>query len=65
MIFLEEASGIVQLEYSHTVLLVSSQQRALFFSTQQQLLQQMGTQPRKRSESLVDSGLPPLPLPHI
>ncbi|CAL8288012.1 unnamed protein product [Gadus morhua 'NCC'] len=47
VIFLEEASGIVQLEYSHTVLLVCSQQRALFFSTQQQVLQQMGTKPRK------------------
>ncbi|CAL8283345.1 unnamed protein product [Lota lota] len=49
VIYLEEASGIVQLEYSHTVLLVSSQQRALFFSTQQQLLQQLGTKPRKSS----------------
>ena len=52
MIFLEEASGIVQLGYSHTVLLVSSQQRAVYFSTQQQTLQQLGTKPRKRSNTV-------------
>ncbi|KAM4625057.1 tectonin beta-propeller repeat-containing protein 2 [Polymixia lowei] len=49
VLLLEEPCGIVQLEYSHKVLLVSTQQRSLLFSTQDQPLQQLGTKPRKSS----------------
>lgn len=45
---MEEPSGVVQMEYSHQVLLVSTQQRTLLYCTQTQQLQQLGTKPRKR-----------------
>uniref|UniRef100_A0A3Q1IJJ7 Tectonin beta-propeller repeat containing 2 n=1 Tax=Anabas testudineus TaxID=64144 RepID=A0A3Q1IJJ7_ANATE len=48
-LLLEEPSGVVQMEYSHQVLLVSTQQRSLLYSTQTQELQQLGTKPRKSS----------------
>ncbi|XP_075995908.1 tectonin beta-propeller repeat-containing protein 2 [Genypterus blacodes] len=49
LLLLEEASGVVQLEYSHQVLLVSTQQRSLLYCTQKQEIQQLGTKPRKSS----------------
>lgn len=45
---LEEPSSIVQLDYSHRVLLVSTHQRSLLFYTEERAVQQVGTQPRKR-----------------
>ncbi|XP_027028147.1 tectonin beta-propeller repeat-containing protein 2 isoform X1 [Tachysurus fulvidraco] len=47
VVVLEEASAIVQLEYSQKVLLVSTCQRSLVFNTQEQTVQQLGTKPRK------------------
>ncbi|XP_066134293.1 tectonin beta-propeller repeat-containing protein 2 isoform X1 [Saccopteryx bilineata] len=44
---LEEPSSIVQLDYSHKVLLVSTSQRSLLFYTEEQAVKQIGTQPRK------------------
>ncbi|XP_058511119.1 tectonin beta-propeller repeat-containing protein 2 [Ochotona princeps] len=44
---LEEPSSIVQLDYSHKVLLVSTLQRSLLFYTEEKSVQQIGTQPRK------------------
>lgn len=49
VLLLEESSGVVQLEYSHQVLLVSTQQRSLLYCTQTQEVQQLGTKPRKSS----------------
>uniref|UniRef100_UPI003AAE588F tectonin beta-propeller repeat-containing protein 2 n=1 Tax=Centroberyx gerrardi TaxID=166262 RepID=UPI003AAE588F len=49
VLLLEEPSGVVQLEYSHRILLVSTQQRSLLFCTQEQKLLQLGTKPRKSS----------------
>ncbi|XP_053457242.1 tectonin beta-propeller repeat-containing protein 2 [Nycticebus coucang] len=44
---LEEPSSIVQLDYSHKVLLVSTLQRSLLFYTEEKSVKQIGTQPRK------------------
>ncbi|XP_036120822.1 tectonin beta-propeller repeat-containing protein 2 [Molossus molossus] len=44
---LEEPASIVQLDYSQKVLLVSTLQRSLLFYTEEQSVQQIGTQPRK------------------
>ncbi|TKS86229.1 Tectonin beta-propeller repeat-containing protein 2 WD repeat-containing protein KIAA0329/KIAA0297 [Collichthys lucidus] len=49
VLLLEESSGVVQVEYSHQVLLVSTQQRSLLYCTQKQEVQQLGTKPRKSS----------------
>uniref|UniRef100_A0A3B4U5H4 Tectonin beta-propeller repeat containing 2 n=1 Tax=Seriola dumerili TaxID=41447 RepID=A0A3B4U5H4_SERDU len=49
VLLLEESSGVVQMEYSHQVLLVSTQQRSLLYCTQTQEVQQLGTKPRKSS----------------
>ncbi|KAG7238051.1 hypothetical protein INR49_031405, partial [Caranx melampygus] len=49
VLLLEEASGVVQMEYSHQVLLVSTQQRSLLYCTQRQEIQQLGSKPRKSS----------------
>uniref|UniRef100_A0A3P8RVN6 Tectonin beta-propeller repeat containing 2 n=1 Tax=Amphiprion percula TaxID=161767 RepID=A0A3P8RVN6_AMPPE len=48
-LLLEESSGVVQMEYSHQVLLVSTQQRSLLYCTQTQEVLQLGTKPRKSS----------------
>ncbi|XP_068607933.1 tectonin beta-propeller repeat-containing protein 2 [Brachionichthys hirsutus] len=49
VLLLEESSGVVQMEYSHQVLLVSTQQRSLLYCTQKQEVHQLGTKPRKSS----------------
>ncbi|XP_069016754.1 tectonin beta-propeller repeat-containing protein 2 isoform X1 [Embiotoca jacksoni] len=49
VLLLEEFSGVVQMEYSHQVLLVSTQQRSLLFCTQRQEVLQLGSKPRKSS----------------
>uniref|UniRef100_A0A665UNC5 HPS5-like beta-propeller domain-containing protein n=1 Tax=Echeneis naucrates TaxID=173247 RepID=A0A665UNC5_ECHNA len=49
VLLLEESSGVVQVEYSHQVLLVSTQQRSLLYCTQRREVQQLGTRPRKSS----------------
>nr|XP_057946209.1 tectonin beta-propeller repeat-containing protein 2-like isoform X1 [Doryrhamphus excisus]XP_057946210.1 tectonin beta-propeller repeat-containing protein 2-like isoform X1 [Doryrhamphus excisus] len=49
VLLLEELCGVVQLDYSHQVLLVSTQQRSLLYCTQKQEVQQLGTKPRKSS----------------
>ncbi|XP_028250640.1 tectonin beta-propeller repeat-containing protein 2 isoform X2 [Parambassis ranga] len=49
VLLLEESSGVVQMEYSHQVLLVSTQQRSLLYCTQTQEALQLGTKPRKSS----------------
>lgn len=49
VLLLEESSGVVQMEYSHQVLLVSTQQRSLLYCTQKQEVLQLGTKPRKSS----------------
>uniref|UniRef100_UPI0037E88311 tectonin beta-propeller repeat-containing protein 2 n=1 Tax=Semicossyphus pulcher TaxID=241346 RepID=UPI0037E88311 len=49
VLLLEESSGVVQMEYSHQVLLVSTQHRSLLFCTQKQEVLQLGTKPRKSS----------------
>ncbi|XP_020826769.1 tectonin beta-propeller repeat-containing protein 2 isoform X4 [Phascolarctos cinereus] len=46
---LEEPSSIVQLDYSQKVLLVSTLQRSLLFYTEEKLVKQVGTQPRKNT----------------
>ncbi|XP_037342763.2 tectonin beta-propeller repeat-containing protein 2 isoform X2 [Pungitius pungitius] len=47
VLLLEEASGVVQVEYSHQVLLISTQHRSLLYCTQNQEVLQLGTRPRK------------------
>ncbi|XP_075963363.1 tectonin beta-propeller repeat-containing protein 2 isoform X1 [Anarhichas minor] len=49
VLLLEESSGVVQMEYSHQVLLISTQHRSLLYCTQKQEVQQLGTKPRKSS----------------
>uniref|UniRef100_A0A672LZC1 Tectonin beta-propeller repeat-containing protein 2-like n=1 Tax=Sinocyclocheilus grahami TaxID=75366 RepID=A0A672LZC1_SINGR len=49
VVFFEEPSAIVQLEYSQKVLLVSSHQRSMLFYTQEQSHHQLGTKPRKNN----------------
>ncbi|XP_040188930.1 tectonin beta-propeller repeat-containing protein 2 isoform X2 [Rana temporaria] len=46
-LILEELSSIVQLDYSHKILLVSTTQRCLLFYTEEKSVQQVGNQPRK------------------
>ncbi|KAG8561729.1 hypothetical protein GDO81_015452 [Engystomops pustulosus] len=46
-LILEELSSIVQLDYSHKVLLVSTTQRCLLFYTEEKSIKQVGNQPRK------------------
>lgn len=48
VLLLEEPSGVVQMEYRHQVLLVSTQQRSLLYCTQTQEVLQLGTKSRKR-----------------
>ncbi|KAM9356290.1 tectonin beta-propeller repeat-containing protein 2 isoform 2-T4 [Pholidichthys leucotaenia] len=50
VLLLEEPSGVVQMEYSHQVLLVSTQQRSLLYCTQTQEVLQLGTKPRKSGQ---------------
>ncbi|KAM9707770.1 tectonin beta-propeller repeat-containing protein 2 isoform 2-T2 [Menidia menidia] len=47
VLLLEENSGVVQMEYSHQVLLVSTQQRSVLYCTQTQEVLQLGVKPRK------------------
>lgn len=47
-LLLEEPSGVVQIEYRHQMLLVSTQHRSLLYCTQTQEVLQLGTKPRKR-----------------
>lgn len=47
-LLLEESSGVVQMEYRHQMLLVSTQHRSLLYCTQTQEVLQLGTKPRKR-----------------
>ncbi|XP_054469725.1 tectonin beta-propeller repeat-containing protein 2 [Anoplopoma fimbria] len=49
VLLLEEFSGVVQMDYSHQVLLISTQHRSLLYCTQKQEVQQLGTKPRKSS----------------
>ncbi|XP_077587757.1 tectonin beta-propeller repeat-containing protein 2 [Stigmatopora nigra] len=49
VLLLEELGGIVQLDYSQRVLLVSTQQRSLLYCTNTQQVQQIGGKPRKSS----------------
>ncbi|XP_057715416.1 tectonin beta-propeller repeat-containing protein 2 isoform X1 [Corythoichthys intestinalis] len=49
VLILEELGGVVQLDYSHQVLLVSTQQRSLLYCTHTQQVQQIGAKPRKSS----------------
>ncbi|XP_043998671.1 tectonin beta-propeller repeat-containing protein 2 isoform X1 [Gambusia affinis] len=49
VLLLEEPSGVVQMEYRHQVLLVSTQQRSVLYCTQKQEVLQLGTKPRKRT----------------
>ncbi|XP_075700370.1 tectonin beta-propeller repeat-containing protein 2 [Rhinoderma darwinii] len=46
-LILEELSPIVQLDYSHKVLLISTTQRCLLFYTEEKSVKQVGNQPRK------------------
>ncbi|XP_044128022.1 tectonin beta-propeller repeat-containing protein 2-like [Bufo gargarizans] len=46
-LILEELSPIVQLDYSHKILLVSTTQRCLLFYTEEKSVQQVGNRPRK------------------
>ncbi|XP_069593956.1 tectonin beta-propeller repeat-containing protein 2 isoform X2 [Ranitomeya imitator] len=46
-LILEELSSIVQLDYSHKVLLISTTQRCLLFYTEEKSIKQVGNQPRK------------------
>lgn len=48
VLLLDESSGVVQMEYSHQVLLVSTQHRSLLYCTQKQEVKQLGTKPWKR-----------------
>ncbi|XP_074484346.1 tectonin beta-propeller repeat-containing protein 2-like isoform X3 [Sebastes fasciatus] len=49
VLLLEESSSVVQMEYRHQVLLISTQHRSLLYCTQRQEVQQLGTKPRKSS----------------
>ncbi|XP_012735157.2 tectonin beta-propeller repeat-containing protein 2 isoform X1 [Fundulus heteroclitus] len=49
VLLLEESSAVVQMEYRHQVLLVSTQQRSVLYCTQKQEVLQLGTKPRKRT----------------
>ncbi|XP_023208737.1 tectonin beta-propeller repeat-containing protein 2 isoform X2 [Xiphophorus maculatus] len=49
VLLLEEPSGVVQMEYRHQVLMVSTQQRSVLYCTQKQEVLQLGTKPRKRT----------------
>uniref|UniRef100_A0A1A7X3G9 Tectonin beta-propeller repeat containing 2 n=1 Tax=Iconisemion striatum TaxID=60296 RepID=A0A1A7X3G9_9TELE len=49
VLLLEESSGVVQMEYSRQVLLVSTQQRSLLYCTQRQEVLQLGTRTHRRS----------------
>ncbi|XP_037098194.1 tectonin beta-propeller repeat-containing protein 2 isoform X1 [Syngnathus acus] len=49
VLLLEEPGGVVQLDYSHQVLLVSTQQRSLLYCMHTQQIQQLGAKPRKSS----------------
>ncbi|XP_039993388.1 tectonin beta-propeller repeat-containing protein 2 [Xiphias gladius] len=60
VLLLEESSGVVQMEYSHQVLLVSTQKRSLLYCTQRQEVQQLGTKPRKSSGKFGACFLPAL-----
>lgn len=55
MLLLEEPSGVVQMEYRHQVLMVSTQQRSVLYCTQKQEVLQLGTKPRKRYAALTRS----------
>uniref|UniRef100_A0A8C8DX77 Tectonin beta-propeller repeat containing 2 n=1 Tax=Oryzias sinensis TaxID=183150 RepID=A0A8C8DX77_9TELE len=48
-LLLEESSGVVQMEYRHQMLLVSTQHRSLLYCMQTQEVLQLGTKPRKSS----------------
>ncbi|XP_075048735.1 tectonin beta-propeller repeat-containing protein 2 isoform X2 [Mixophyes fleayi] len=46
-LILQELSSIVQLDYSHQVLLVSTNQRCLLYYTEEKSIKQVGNRPRK------------------
>ncbi|KAM9294313.1 tectonin beta-propeller repeat-containing protein 2 [Gastrophryne carolinensis] len=46
-LILEELSPVVQLDYSHKILLVSTTQRCLLFYTEEKSVKQVGNRPRK------------------
>ncbi|XP_035851875.1 tectonin beta-propeller repeat-containing protein 2 isoform X2 [Sander lucioperca] len=47
VLLLEESSAVVQMEYRHQVLLISTLHRSLLYCTQKQEVLQLGTKPRK------------------
>ncbi|XP_053700425.1 tectonin beta-propeller repeat-containing protein 2 [Synchiropus splendidus] len=49
VLLLEESASIVQLDYSHQVLLVSTLHRSLLYCTQKPEVTQLGSKPRKSS----------------
>uniref|UniRef100_A0A8C9XHG7 Tectonin beta-propeller repeat containing 2 n=1 Tax=Sander lucioperca TaxID=283035 RepID=A0A8C9XHG7_SANLU len=49
VLLLEESSAVVQMEYRHQVLLISTLHRSLLYCTQKQEVLQLGTKPRKSS----------------
>ncbi|XP_034721787.1 tectonin beta-propeller repeat-containing protein 2 [Etheostoma cragini] len=49
VLLLEECSAVVQMEYRHQVLLISTLHRSLLYCTQTQDVLQLGTKPRKSS----------------
>ncbi|XP_061898444.1 tectonin beta-propeller repeat-containing protein 2 [Entelurus aequoreus] len=49
VLLLQESSGVVQLDYSRQVLLVSTLHRSLLYCTQKQEVLQLGAKPRKSS----------------
>ncbi|XP_029973409.1 tectonin beta-propeller repeat-containing protein 2 isoform X1 [Salarias fasciatus] len=49
VLLLEESSAVVQMEYSHQVLLVSTLHRSVLLCTQTQEVLQLGSKPRKSS----------------
>ncbi|XP_061599817.1 tectonin beta-propeller repeat-containing protein 2 [Cololabis saira] len=59
-LLLEESSGVVQMEYSHQVLLISTHQRSLLYQTQTREVLQLGTKPRKSSGKFGACFLPAL-----
>ncbi|XP_059208649.1 tectonin beta-propeller repeat-containing protein 2 [Centropristis striata] len=59
-LLLEESSAVVQLEYRHQLLLVSTHHRSLIYCTQTHQAQQLGTRPRKSSGRFGASFLPAL-----
>nr|XP_043904060.1 tectonin beta-propeller repeat-containing protein 2 [Solea senegalensis]XP_043904061.1 tectonin beta-propeller repeat-containing protein 2 [Solea senegalensis] len=60
VVLLDESTAVVQLDYSHQVLLVSTQHRSLFYCMQTHTVDQLGTRARKSSGRFGASFLPAL-----